>query len=383
MTVFKGFLKILNKCKGIVIMYTVMLLFFGGFTISTSDENSVNFSEDKPDILIINNDENSGITKNLISYIKENSNIIKIDNDEEKINDALFYRDINYVIYIPKNYRIDFLDNKNPKIEIKKVNDYNSSYANMILEKYLKVANIYKSEIDNENILIEKINDTLDEDVNVNITEKQNKSSLERMTFYYNFCNYSLLASIIYIVCLILSSFKNEKISKRTIISSMNYKKYNRILLLSSMLFAVCLWILYVILSFILIGDTLITLNGLGYIINSFVFTICALVIALFIGNLVTNKNAINGIVNVVALGSSFLCGSFVPVEFLPDSVLTVAHIFPSYYFIQNNEMLEKIKITSFGDLSKLFPNILIMITFIVIFIVIINIISKNKRKIG
>ena len=36
------------------------------------------------------------------------------------------------------------------------------------------------------------------------------------------------------------------------------------------------------------------------------------------------NKNAINGIINVVALGSSFLCGTFVPVEFLPNRVFFI-----------------------------------------------------------
>lgn len=383
MTVFKGFLKVLNKCKGVVIMYTVMLLLFGAFNLSTSDENNMSFKEEKPDVLIINNDENVGVTKNLMEFIKDNTNIVKMENDEEKIDDALFYRNVNYVIYIPKNYREDFLNNKDPKIKIKKVNEYNSTYANMLLEKYLKVANIYKSEINNEDKLIEKINNTLNEEVDVSVLEKENKTSLAKATFYYNFANYSILAGAIYVICLVLSSFKKESIRKRTIISSMDYKKYNRILLLSSMLFAFVLWILYVILSLILIKDAMISINGIGYIINSLIFTICALTIAILISNLVSNKNAINGIVNVVALGSSFLCGSFVPVEWLPDSVLKMAHIFPSYYFIQNNELLKQSKLSTISELDSLFPNILIMIIFIVVFIVLTNIVSKKKRKLG
>ncbi len=64
------------------------------------------------------------------------------------------------------------------------------------------------------------------------------------------------------------------------------------------------------------------TVHGIILMVNSFVFSICALTIAILIANLVNNKNAINGIVNVVALGSSFLCGAFVPIEWLPDTVL-------------------------------------------------------------
>ena len=47
--------------------------------------------------LIINNDKEEGLTKNLINYINENTNIKEIKNDEEAINDALFYRDVNYM----------------------------------------------------------------------------------------------------------------------------------------------------------------------------------------------------------------------------------------------------------------------------------------------
>ena len=303
--------------------------------------------------------------------------------DKDNDNDSLLYRDVHYVIYIPENYREDFLNDKNPEIEIKKVDNYNSEYANMLLEKYLKVANVYNSETDDEDKLIDKINNTLGEEINITVTEKVNKSSLEKATFYYNFSNYALLAGIIYVICLILSTFKNESIRKRTIVSSMDYKKYNRILMLSSMLFAILLWGLYVILSFILIKDAMVSLNGVAYIINSFIFSISALVLALLIGNLLSNKNAINGIVNVIALGSSFLCGSFVPVEWLPDSVLLIGHIFPSYYFIQNNEILKKVKFESFSDFNLLFENMLIMVIFIIGIILITNIISKNKRKIG
>ena len=64
-----------------------------------------------------------------------------------------------------------------------------------------------------------------------------------------------------------------------------------------------------------LLYTSMFSIHGIFYLINSFIFSICATTIALFIGNIVSNKNAISGIVNVIALGSSFLCGAFVPME--------------------------------------------------------------------
>ena len=382
MTVFKTFLKILNKNKFIIILYTLFLIFFGGFNMQTSEHNT-NFVASKPDIMIVNYDEEKGITKDLIKYIEENSNVVDLKNNEDAINDALFYRDVNYVVYIPKNYNKDFMDGKNPEIEIKSTGDYQSSFAEMLLSRYIKVANIYQKSINSEEELISKINETLSKKSEVEITSKLDTNILSKATFYYNFANYSIMACLIYVICLILASFKDIKIQKRTIISSTNYKTLNRQLLLSNSLFSIILWMIYVVLSFILVGDIMFSIHGIFYLINSFVFTICATTIALFIGNIVSNKNAISGIVNVIALGSSFLCGAFVPMEWLPEAVIKIAHILPSYYYISNNEILKTLEIINFNTIKPILLNIIIILSFSIIFIILTNIVSKRKQKIG
>ena len=382
MIVFKTFLKILNKCKFVVIMYTVILVAFGGLNIKTND-NPTNFTASKPDVLIINEDENNKITENLVNYIEDNCNIKDIEKTEEKIDDALFYRDVNYIIYIPQNYSKDFLNGLNPEIKIKSTGDYNSYYAETLLSRYIKVSNIYREDIDNEDELIAKINETLTKETKTEITSKLDTDNLAKASFYYNFANYSIIAGCIYVICLILSSFREENVNKRTIVSSINYKKYNGVLLLSNLLFAILLWLIYVVLSFILVGDVMYSLHGITYIVNSFVFTLCVVTIAFLIGNLSINKNAINGIVNVVAIGTSFLCGCFVPVDFLPDFVLKVAHILPSYYYINTNERLKTLEVFNLETLKPIIINMAIILLFTVLFIVITNIISKRKRKIG
>lgn len=133
MTVFKTYFKILNKNKFIVILYTVILLVFGGFNMQTS-ENNLNFEATKPSITIVNNDEEVGITKSLINYIKNNSKISNVDN----LDDALFYGDTNYIIYIPYNYHNDYMSGNNPQIEVKSSGNYGAELASMLLKKYFR-----------------------------------------------------------------------------------------------------------------------------------------------------------------------------------------------------------------------------------------------------
>lgn len=394
MTVFKTFLKVLNKCKFSVILNTVILLIFAGVNMTTSD-TQMNFEATKPDILIVNQDTNIGITQNLTKYLEENCEIIAVKDNEDAINDALFYRDVNYVIYIPQNYRQDVLKGENPEIQIKSTGDYQASYAEMLLARYVKVQNIYVKELakqtDNktladekvENEIIEKINQTISKQTEIEMTSKLDTTGLEKATFYYNFSNYTLLAGAILVICLILSSFHEERIRKRTIVSSMKYQKHNRILLLGNGLFALVLWLFYVFISFFVVGNVMFSIQGIIYMINSFVFTLCALTIAFLVGSIINNKNAMNGIVNVIALGSSFLCGAFVPVEWLPDTVLKIAHILPSYWYIQSNELVKTMEEFNLETLKPIMMNMGVVLLFAIGFIIVANLIERKKRKIA
>lgn len=380
MTVFKTFFRIVNKLKPTIILYTALLIIFGAVNMKTSD-NNINFVNSKPDILIINQDVNKGLTKNLIDYMKKNSNIVKVENNEEKINDSLFYREVSYVIYIPKDYRKNVLLGKNPKLDIKKTDEYDAHLSEMMLKRYIKLQNIYNEEAGSEDELITLINDNINDDVNVKITSKVDTSKTYNIAYYFNFASYSILAIIIYIVCLVLCSFKEESISKRINISSINYKSHNNKILLASIVFSSIVWLLFVIIGVIVVGDIMFSLRGLISIINSLIFTFCALTLSILISSLTNNKNAISGIVNVIALGSAFLCGAFVPAEYLPSSVLNFAHILPAYYYINSNDLLKNIDVINISSMHPIIINMVIIIMFSILFIILNNIVTRKKRK--
>lgn len=380
MTVFKTFWKIIKKYKGTIILYTVMLVSFGGINLSSKEAN-LNFTNEKPDVLIVNQGENIGLTKNLIDYLIQNTNVVQIENSEEKRNDALFYRDVNYIIYINEDYREKILNGENVTLDIKSTNDYSAHLAEMILNKYLTVQNSYRAYTTNEQELINKINKTLKEESKVVVSSKVDKTAENKVSRYFNFASYSILAAIIFIITLVMTSFKEKTINKRITVSSMNYKKHNNLLLISGLAYVLVLWLLYTLLAIILLKSSVLNTKGLLYILNSLVFSLSALTFALLISALVKNKDAIGGIVNVVALGSAFLCGAFLPVEYLGSNVLKLAHIFPAYYYINTNNKIMSAEIIDKTLLTNILPNTLILILFMILFIIINNLITKQKRS--
>lgn len=380
MTVFKTFWKIIKKYKGTIILYTVMLVSFGGINLSSKEAN-LNFTNEKPDVLIVNQGENIGLTKNLIDYLSQNTNIVQIENFEEKRNDALFYRDVNYIIYINDDYREKILNRENVTLDIKSTNDYSAHLAEMILNKYLTVQNLLRAYTTNEQELINKINKTLKEESKVVVSSKVDKTAENKVSRYFNFASYSILAAIIFIITLVMTSFKEKTINKRITVSSMNYKKHNNLLLISGLAYVLVLWLLYTLLAIILLKSSVLNTKGLLYILNSLVFSLSALTFALLISTLVKNKDAIGGIVNVVALGSAFLCGAFLPVEYLGSNVLKLAHIFPAYYYINTNNKIMSAEIIDKTLLTNILPNTLTLILFMILFIIINNLITKQKRS--
>ena len=382
MTVFNTFWKVINKYKGTIILFTVMLVTFGGIN-TTSNNSTVDFTNSKPDIIIVNNSGNNDLTKNLISYLEKSTNVKDVKNTEEARNDALFYREVNYIIYIPKDYQKDVLSGKTPEIDIKTVGDYNSSLAEMLLTRYLKIQSIYAKNISTEQELITVINKNLSKTSEVTITSKVDRAKTSRVSRYFNFASYSAMFIIIFVICMVLSSFHTKTIKKRTIISSMNYKTHNKYLLRASFIYSIIVWLLFMLLGTILFSNTILSLRGLVYALNLFIFIFTSLTLALLLSTLIDNKDAVNGIVNVISLGSAFLCGAFIPTEWLPETVIKTSRIFPTYWYVNSNDLLASLQTINMTSLNQVIINMIVMLVFALIFIIINNLVSKKKQIVG
>lgn len=124
-----------------VILYTALLLLFGGIN-SKSGDTASQFTADKPEIVIVNQDENVGITKNFTDYIAAHSELKELKSEED-IDDAIFYRQVAFVIYIPQGYRQAVLNGETPELRYKSCQSADASFAQMMVESYLAIQQNY------------------------------------------------------------------------------------------------------------------------------------------------------------------------------------------------------------------------------------------------
>lgn len=382
MTVFKTFWKVVKKYKGTIILYTVMLVVFGAINMAAGSNDS-QYMDSKPGVFIVNGDEGSPLADNLVAYLEKNCEIADIKGDEESIDDAVFYRDVNYVIYIPDGYGNGVMAGENPALEVKSAGDYRGGLAEMMVQRYVRIQNVYAANLETEEAVAEAVNANLSHRTEIGTTSKVDVGKTGKAAVYFNFASYSIMAVVIFIICLVMSGFRQKDVNKRIIVSSMDYRKHNRLILLAGSMYALLVWALFVALGAVLIGKTLFTVRGAMFMANALIFTVCCLSAALLISAVVTDKNIINGIVNVVALGSAFLCGAFVPAQWLPESVLMAAHALPAYWYINSNDVLKTVEEMSAAALRPVFVNMAVLLGFTLLFIIITNIVSSKKRKIA
>lgn len=363
MTVFRTFWKIVAKNKLIIAIYIIIVLVFAAYT-SQSNSSSV-YTVTKPKMMVQNHDD-SALARGLTDYLAQNSEASAYANNQ-RVDDALFYRDLDYVVDIPQGFGEASLRGQ-ATLDVKKNDGYGARLAERLVNSYTKLISVYRQQTSDQTELVRRIGDTLSHQTEVAMEAPVDATAAQRMAYYYNFMAYAILGGVVYVLCVVWAGFRRRVIQRRMMVSAMPYRRYMVQLLSASALVALFLWLLFAVMGRVLLGSVATSSYGLAMAANSLVFVVCALSITFLIANITTNHDAISGIVNVVALGQAFACGAFIPMSMMPASLVKFAHFLPAYWYIEaNNRIIEFSQIDG-TVVSHLAANWAMLLLFTVIF---------------
>lgn len=386
MQVYKAYFKIIKKNIGQLSIYLIIFLLFAIIfgKVSTSPKDT-DFESTKVNISIINKDENSKLISGLRDYLKENANIVDVGTSKEDLQDALFFREAEYIITIPKGFTKEILKG-NKDINIEKTvipNSTSEIYMDNLINRYLNTVKMYTSTIDNisQAKLVSNVNKDLSHTTDVKIKTYDNDySNNASCANYYNFFAYSMFAVLILGISLVMISFNNKDLKRRNLASSLSMKNMNIQMVFANITYAVVVWFVMIIASFIMFKNYMFTINGLLSLLNSFVFTLAALIISILISNLVTSRNALSAVVNVIALGSCFISGVFVPQQYLGDTVLSIAKFNPTYWYVKANDDIAILVNYSNENMRPIFMSMIIVLGFALAVYAVTLVVIKQKR---
>lgn len=386
MQVYKTFLKIIKRNSLPAFMYLAVFLIIAVVMSNSSSSTDISdFKLTKVRVAIINNDGDTNITRAINNILKEGNEIVKIENNKEAMQDALFFRHAEYIAIIPENFTEDFINKKDVKIEKLMVPDSNSGvYLDMKINSFLNSSSLYNKYLSIDEIDFEKIASGVTAEqikvnkVNADVSEQTSNTLISQ---YFTFGSYILIAIILYCVSGFVMKFNAINIKERTECSPTKKTSINFQILCCLVICSLIIFIIFSVLALFVCKEELLTQKGILYLINLFIYIIFCTSFAYLIGSMTKNLNALSGIVNTISLAFSFLGGAFVPQDMLGDSVKVVGSFTPTFWYIKSCGFINNLNKISFENLNEFIINNVIVLAFSVAILVIGLVLTKQRKK--
>ena len=386
MQVFKAYFKVM---RGSAVSLAISLGVFMGiavlFSFIAPKTSIADFEPTRTPVAVINRDGDTELAQGLVDYLAHTVQPVSYPDDEEKLQDALFYRKVEYIAIIPSGFSDAFMSGKDCAIGKVIVPDSTSSYyVDMSIDKFLntvRLHRLYGGEKDEVQLVAAAMADLA---VDTQVTMRsfgRTHGSPEPYSYYYAYCAYALLAMIMTGVSSIMIAFNEKDLYMRNLCAPLPKRSMRLQLAAGHGVFALGCWGILVLGSFILHGKSLLPSGLVGlYSLNTLAFAVVCAGIGFLVGSSVKSYGAQAGAMNVIAMGMSFLGGVFVPQSIMSKSVLAVAKFLPSYWFIRANDAISELSRFTGESLRPIYGSILIQLGFAVAVFSVTLLLSKERR---
>lgn len=385
MQVFKTYFKIIKSNLMQMLIYIVIFVGLAVlFSMMVQPQKSVSFTPRKPLVAVVNHDENSELVRGFTDYLEKNADIVPLKDDPSTLKDALFFREVVYIMTIPEGFTQSFMRGENPEIIENTVPDSDFSYqTSQLVNQYFNTARLYLKGIPDmsQKELSNKTAASMEDETTVTLNQISIEEGVPSYSYYFSYLAYALLAVMILGISSIMMVFNNPDIKRRNSCAPMRLKSFNTQLAIASTVFGIAVWAFMMLIAFVLYD---ITPENLPLVllcsVNALLMTFTALGIAFLTGQFIRSYNIQSAVANVVSLGLCFLSGVFVPQNLLGDSVMAIASFTPTYWYVKANNTIIGLKSFSMEALSPVFTDMLILTGFIIAVFAVGLMISKYRQ---
>ncbi len=380
MPVFKLCMKVFKK------NLPSMIIFFGVFlglaimiSVTNTQNQSQGFTPQKAKVAFIS-EEKSPLIDGFKEELSKNADYVEIPDETEKLQDALYFRSVTYIVRVPKGFTEAFMRGENVRIQKTIVpNSISNTYVDLNINQYFNAARLYvksTKEITQEE-LVQHLKKDLAIDVPVTLEQAKSGSGNGFVQYYFNYLSYALSAVLIMGISTVMLVFNNRDLNRRNFCSPVSAVSTNFQFILANLVFTLVCWAIMTGIG-ILMGKSF-NFKLIYFLLNSVVFTLSASGIAFLAGSLIKSRSAISAVSNVLTLGPCFLSGVFVPQEFLSDSVLKIASFTPTYWYVKANNQIAALNKLGASDVNQILSYIVIELGFALAFIAVSLVIAKKK----
>lgn len=385
----KLYWKLVKSCRKPLIIYSsifISVFFIYAMFLGDSKQTTM-FQEVEPDIVWVDHDQ-SEASKALKSYMQDISKIKDVGDSKKDHEDALFYGFVSFIVEVPEGFEDDLLAGKDTNIACtSRPDEVNASMLEMKIESYLSTMHIYHES--NPTLKISQLNEKARQsvDTKVDISMRSNEELNISQTLcngFFNYASYIFMALIMLSVGMIMTTIFKSNLQKRDLISPISSNQRNFSLFLANILFGSALWVIFMLVIMFLPNSDMWSLQGLFYGLNLYIYGMLCVAAGFLFSCLLSNKahvgQALNGLTNIISLGSAFLGGAFVPQSMISESILTISRFIPTYWYVKANDTLASLNDFSGQEFHDILSYMGIEVLFIIACFMIALLIMRNRK---
>lgn len=367
MTVFKGYFLIIRRNLGVIFMYIFIFVGIAVLIQATYDSTGVTggFSSQKLDVAVLDRD-GGVLAQTLMQMIEREQKLVEVEDDEQAIQNELYYRNIEYVLVIPEGIEEKLADSEKPVLSITVPNSVMSFYVDAQVNALLNQVRIYMAGGFSVEEACDKALALGETTADVELVDTNGNAGIrEDYNYYFGYMPYAFLGATVMSISLVIMEFKKQGVRRRMQSSAVPFGKQNLAAVGAFFFVGAMIWLVCVAVHAVMYhGGIFTSSNAVYYVANSIVFMLVSLSLGYLTGIVSNSPMALNGINNIISLGLCFLGGIFVPLEMLGDGVRKVSQILPTYWYSTVNGILGDYETLGGELLATVRKGILIQILF-------------------
>jgi ABC-2 type transport system permease protein len=390
MRVFDVYGRIIKKNLPALGIYFGIFCFFAVLLSMSGNDAITGFFETESRVMIINHDTSNPVTDGLVDYLTSKSKVIASVDTLEGKADSLFYEESQYILTIPEGFGESLILEEEPEILSKLTTDGSSAdvKTNLLIEKYLNTFRLYVKSMEvlpTDTDLLEEIRANvqadLSEEVTVQFLGAERKAEIEKASSFFKYMPYSMISILILGITSVMQVFNKSDLKRRTMCAPVSQTRISVSLFVGNLCFAVMAWLALVISAACMTGFPLSDPRFLLMCLEALVFTMAALSLSFFCSIFIKTPAAQHSFANVIALGTSFISGVFVPLSMLGENVKRVASFTPTFWYVSGIEETARLTTYGWNDLKNIYLAMAIQLLFAALFLALALVLTRQRKR--
>ncbi len=373
----KAVLKVAKKSlPSASIYFCIFCALMLAFSFLSGQDQEKKFKASELDIYI-EDEDNSVLSHALTEYLAKGNNV-KTEFDKELIQEMIFNGVVDYVLYIDKGFEENFLAGIKSGIERQSIKE-NVAFTDQKIELFFRYVKAELAAGKGMEDACAAVLRSSENEVKTTVSSGKSAMVMEPGYYFLSYLAYIFPAILIIVLGPIMQAFYRKDMKMRLSCGKVSTRTQNIQIVAGISVIALVFWGLLMGIGVLIYGKDFTVQTFLLGMANTFLFMAVSVAISVLIGVLVRGKDALNGASNVIAMGMAFMCGIFVPSEFLPDGVVKASEFLPASWYMKNVKLLFANEDGTVA-MAEFFGNCGIIVVFAVAIFSIFLVVGKRKK---